>query len=171
MDVFSGLLQLECGLAKDVGDDVKKGFAENPTFFVRKDKNGHAKFLNSDRSRCFCSTSKIVSVNKIEDKCIQVRTASGHLYSMCPVRVEAPTTAELLTVVSKKRSDKPINYGNGYLRYEFTFNRECSEEEFIEFLKANNHIIHAASGWWDDYSEITGSGNTWTYTWVRAYTD
>ena len=66
---------------------------------------------------------------------------------------------------------KPINYGNGYDKTTFVFNRELSEAEFIQFLNENKYQIHEQEGWWDDHSKIEGKGQKWIYTWVRVYTD
>ncbi|MCM1232597.1 MAG: hypothetical protein NC489_20930 [Ruminococcus flavefaciens] len=76
-----------------------------------------------------------------------------------------------IEVVDKATSYKGINYGDGYDKTEFTFNREITEEEFMTFLLANKYRIHNADGWWDNHSKIEGSGAKWTYTWVLAYTD
>ena len=52
----------------------------------------------------------------------------------------------------------------------YTFSRNISDEEFISFLKEMKQEIKNQSAWWEDYSTIKGSGNTWTYTWVRPST-
>lgn len=88
------------------------------------------------------------------------------------VVAEEPAPAiPAIEVVDKKRSHKPINYGNGYDKTEFTFNREITEDEFLEFLKENKYRLHEAEGWWDNHHKIEGKGTKWTYTWVLAYTD
>jgi len=84
---------------------------------------------------------------------------------------EQPVTKVPFTVVDKKTEFKGINYGDGYKKTVFTFSRDITEEEFIEFLKENKYKLHEATGWWDDHSKIEGKGSVWTYTWVLAYTD
>lgn len=52
----------------------------------------------------------------------------------------------------------------------YTFSCNISKEEFISFLKEMKQEIKDRGNWWEEYSIIKGSGNTWTYTWVRPST-
>lgn len=85
--------------------------------------------------------------------------------------VEEAPKAEPIQVVNKTEEHKPIHYGDGFDKTNFTFNREVSEEEFLAFLKENNYRISPKAEWYNDYTKIEGSGNTWSYIWVRVYTD
>ena len=75
------------------------------------------------------------------------------------------------SLVSSKRSYKPIKYGDGYSKTEFTFDRSINESEFIAFLKDNNFKFIPKTTWYMDYTTVSGNGNTWEYTLVRVYTD
>jgi CRISPR/Cas system-associated protein endoribonuclease Cas2 len=76
-----------------------------------------------------------------------------------------------LVVLDDIHTSKPINYGDGYDMHQFSFNREITKEEFIEFLKKENYKIAERANWYEDCSIITGVGKNWTYKWVRVYTD
>ena len=76
------------------------------------------------------------------------------------------------SIISVSHSHKNINYGDGYDRTSFMFDRDVTEEEFLNFLKENNFRIHEAKGWWDDHSKIECKNKKWwVYTWILAYTD
>lgn len=76
-----------------------------------------------------------------------------------------------IEAIDVQKSFKHINYSDGYDKTYFTFNRSISEEEFIAYLNAIKYQIKPFEVWYNNYSKIEGSGNTWIYTWVLVYTD
>lgn len=170
---YAGLMTLESGLDEGVSQSVKDGFAQFPKFYVRKDKENHAIFISPDKKTCFCKTSYVVDTYKA-DGYLRLSTVNGHRYHLWATE-QVPEDEEVkpaeLTVLSKQVTSKGINYGNGFNKTAFKFNRPCTKEEFVEFLKRNNYNLHETDNWWDNYSELSGSGSDWTYTWVRVYTD
>lgn len=172
---FAGLMMLESGLSRDISESVRMGFAQNPQFYVRKDSLNRAVFFNEDK-RCFCNTSPVVRTEKYPNGYAKIVTESGHTYNLTVIPENKKVIKEdaipaQLEVVSKKKSSRSINYGDGYDKTIFVFNRPCSKEDFISFLNDHNYKLHEADGWWDNHSKIEGNGDTWTYSWVFVYTD
>lgn len=79
----------------------------------------------------------------------------------------------------------PANYCDSHNIHEFVFNKEITEEEFIEFCEMNNLKIKKPGAWYEEYSEIkniyannsvpsfmnNGVSTSWRYDWVKPFTD
>lgn len=52
----------------------------------------------------------------------------------------------------------------------FAFSRSITKEEFISFLNVMGYEMKEPGAWYENYSTVSGNGNTWTYTWVRPST-
>lgn len=80
-----------------------------------------------------------------------------------------------LKVINTQHDHKDINYGDGYSETTYTFNRDLSREEFIEFLFNKNPNVNLKdkkdAAWYEDYAIISGKNSIWTYRLVRRYTD
>jgi hypothetical protein len=75
-------------------------------------------------------------------------------------------------LVSKSSSHKGINYGDGYFKTIFIFDKEITEDEFIQYLKDEGYEIKPKTDeWWNDYTVITGGGTQWQWKKVLVYTD
>lgn len=168
-------MTLESGLSNDITANIREMFAKYEQFYVRKNKDGCAVFYTPDK-QVFCRTSPIVNTKKFDNGYLELTTLSGHKYPLTTVESCKPVEQKQvsnpsLEVISKKKSSKDINWGDGYDKTAFVFNRPCSKEEFISFLQNEGYKLYETDKWWEDYSTIEGSGTNWTYTWVLAYTD
>lgn len=168
-NMFAGLMILESGLSSDISVDIRNSFTKFPKFYVRKDKENRAVFYNENKE-WFCKTSPVIKCEKHSNGYIKLVTSSGHSYNLTIAKTKKSITSKL-EVISKNKTTKSINYGNGYNKTEFVFNHEITKDEFTQFCIDNGYKIHKADGWWDCYSEVSGSGCNWTYTWVLVYTD
>lgn len=73
--------------------------------------------------------------------------------------------------LDKKHESTNKAYMDNKSETMFTFTRSISKNEFYSYLNLLGYEIkEEKAGWWDDYSMISGSGNSWTYTWVHTST-
>ena len=170
-----------------------KSVLNGKVFVVKKLlPEGNVSFIDLTTKKAIWYTTGVVNVER-NDYCMTINTYSGSVYELIDVRSLIPTfelkpeVAELETittaivpstvdisnieVVSENKKYKHIKYGDGFDKTEFVFNRDITEEEFIEYLKVNGYRISPFDKWYNDYSKIEGEGNKWVYTWVLVYTD
>lgn len=79
-----------------------------------------------------------------------------------------------IKLIKKDNYYKSANYSDSVSTTTFEFNRNITEKEFIVWLNLNGYTVKPSSetnGWWESYSEITGSNKTWIYKWINPYTD
>ena len=148
-------------------------------FKVKKDDKGRAVFVD-------IITDKVIWVTaEIQEKLntnygVRFTTKRGSTYELVNVLSLIPTTTaskevviegSALRVVRKEETSKAISYGDGYNKTEFEFNFDITEDEFIKYLLTNGYKIYDQQAWYEDHSEISGSGRNWVYKWVRVYTD
>lgn len=97
-----------------------------------------------------------------------------------------------INVVEETDIFRHIEYGDGYSGTVYKFNREISKEEFLKFCEVKELNLSKLDGyaWYEDHAAILPyalkekerwtkwnvdkdktSSDTWTYIWVRAYTD
>ena len=73
--------------------------------------------------------------------------------------------------LDKKHESTNKAYMDNKSETMFTFTRSISKNEFYSYLNLLGYEIkEEKAGWWDNYSMISGSGNSWTYTWVHTST-
>ena len=95
--------------------------------------------------------------------------------------------------LNNTKSVRPIGYNNfsilanhcdSHNIHEFVFNKEITEEEFIEFCEMNNLKIKKPGAWYEEYSEIknisvndsvpnfmkNGVSTSYRYDWVKPFT-
>lgn len=135
----------------------------------------NALFIDVVEKKVIWTTTKVLSLVRVKDSLI-IKTSSGSVYEFINVSSLIPTKPtekpeEQIILLNKRFENKHINYGDGYDKTTFTFNRGITEDEFRQFLKSNGYKLKEKAEWWVDYSTIEGKGNTWTYKWVRVYTD
>ena len=157
-------------------------------FVVKKLPEGNVSFIDLETKKAIWYTTPVVNVDR-NGYFMTITTYSGSVYELIDVKSLIPTfepesvvvKAEVvpeskidisdISVVSENRKHQHIHYGDGFDKTEFEFNREITEEEFVEYLKVNGYKISPFDKWYNDYSKIEGKGNKWVYTWVLVYTD
>jgi len=149
---------------------------------VHDDYYKRAGFIDITNNECIWLTTKVVHVEKLQNG-ITIITESGSIYDLINVYSLIPTSECIkdekvvpekipFKVIDEKTSVKHIHYGDGYRMIDFTFDRDITREEFIDFLKENNHDTREHQEHpYQDYAVITGAGNMWKYKWVNCYTD
>lgn len=76
-----------------------------------------------------------------------------------------------LKVINELSDVKPINYGDGYTSKMYTFNKALTMDEFLAWCVLNNLPINEKGAWYEDYTEVIGSANMWTWKRINRYTD
>lgn len=84
--------------------------------------------------------------------------------------ISSDPTLEVLSTSTERES---IYYHDGYVENTFVFNKSIDYNKFVEWLSVNNFLIRDKdnAAWYEDYSKISGEGNTWVHTRVMRYTD
>ena len=139
----------------------------------------------SRAKRCLWKSSNVESIRYTKEVGIlNVVTTSCHKYSFVNVETVIPTylpfrrcdpapEPEPIKMVGSQKDYKSINYGDGYDKMTYTFNREISADEFIQWCKdnTNRRMNEKQSYPFESYVEIRGSGKTWEHKIILCYTD
>lgn len=135
------------------------------------------------------SSGSVYCVVKIDEECDLPEVMDPSELESTPANDESIDT---LNVVNEVNVTRGINYGDGYDGTVFTFEEPVSYETFLLYLEKNGYDLDKLKkyAWYEDHaavlSEPIKSGErwnrlkegrpgvesyTWTYLWVRAYTD
>ena len=140
------------------------------------------------------------SVIKLEEECSLPEVMEPEVVNDVPTEVPATDESinalmeeyERIKVVNELNVERGISYGDGYDGTVFTFEEPVIYEAFLLYCEKNGYDLDKLKkyAWYEDHaavcSEPTKSGErwnhlkegrpgdksrTWTYLWVRAYTD
>lgn len=150
----------------------------------RNKENGHVYFFDIMTKKALRETTRVVKETETADGLI-IETSSGAKYDFIDVQTLIPTyvhgevkpetpKAPVIDfkVVKSTSSHRNIHYGDGYDMTDYEFDRDITEEEFVEFLHQEGKNIRTTQEYpYQDYAKISGSGNKWQYKWILCYTD
>lgn len=108
-----------------------------------------------------------------------------------PEAREIVSLDDIPEVLNETQINRAINYGDGYYGTVYNFAKEVTYEQFVRFCKVNDLKLPRKEGyaWYEDYPQILSetllngarhpqrgaseddTSFTWTWLWVRAYTD
>ena len=154
-------------------DDPIRGILNGKIFIIRRNSDLTMTFVDVDNRDELLTTKEVIVIKSDVDGLIKIYTVDG-VYELIDIKTIIPTKSfnpADVKVISKIHDHKNINYGDGYDKTKFVFNKDLTEYEFVEYLKLNHYNIKPYEAWYYDYSKIEGAGNTWTYTMVHVYTD
>jgi len=145
----------------------------------------HITFVDAITEKPIWNTSSITNVlNTVDGITI---TTQNTTYDLIDVMFLLPTTTKigideeleepnaLAVVTTEFINSKPINYGDGYMKRKYQFNRPTSEKEIRKFFKLNGktYKTEKEAAWYESYVDVepTEDHSVWIITTWSRYTD
>lgn len=126
-----------------------------------------------------------------EAKPVEVQEVVAEVAEIPEQTEEIVSIDDIPEVLNETQIERAIYYGDGYDGTVYRFAKEVTYEQFVRFCKANELKLPREEGyaWYEDYPQILSetllngarhpmrgaseydTSFTWTWLWVRAYTD
>ena len=143
-------------------------------FLITKCINGEdeeaARFIDATNNNIIWETSKVIKIKDTGDYLSIV--TKDDIFNFISIESMIPTATSELSATLIYEARQPVRRGyiiNGYDVFIYKFNRAISKDEFTEWCMSNGHPIIPKIIIGEDYSEVYGNGDTWTYKWIRVY--
>lgn len=166
--------------------DSDKRSCLNGKLMVIKVRKGSEMLLfdiTSKDRKCLWITSTVEDIKEYPEVGLLNVWTSNHTYKFINVETLLPSNyvpstsnpvpIEDLVMVSSTKNYKSIHYGDGYDQMTYEFNRDITREEFVKWCTENTdrRMNESPSYPFENYVEISGTGNVWRHKIILCYTD